>query len=254
MSSSSTPSSPPPAKRYCPLLIAQEPGTRLDELKAYYTFYGYQIKDEGAFRTLMGVALEEIRKAEPVLSRLIGLEEKFRRDQKEATFQSAKDAYKATRKAIELPCLSHTHPHRYYLLSRVVTPLIVANERVVESLLASCDGQAKIQDLGAGECEQTQARLEKLRLHEDPSEQLELSLQRKPSKSAYIRGSYMEMQKLRTASSDVFSYGALKTIFSYIDQESLQFPSLQHLVVGHFAVVVFEVILIHNLFRFVRLS
>lgn len=160
---------------------------------------------------------------------------KFDFQRKETTYNDIKAVHKGC--SIDFNS-SRKRRKTYTILNRAVTPLILANERVVESLMQIAEDVAlKIEEVPI------EAKMEKLSIQELMPD---LQLQRKPSKSVNVKRSYLEMSRLRSVLSDVFSIASLKAIFSYVDYESLRFPTPHFVVIGHFASIVFQVILIYE--------
>ncbi len=223
-------------------LFSEKPAeTRVDELASYFSFYGFTIIDTGCFQSMMRVLLAECKKAEHVIQNMWELEKKYAIAKHEAAFNHIKEMHKGYSFDL-LP--SKKRRRTYTILNRAVTPLIMANEKLVESMLspspAESGPQLLPQDLPL------EAQMAKMSIQDLLSP--DLMLQRKPSKSVNVKRSYLEMHRLRSAPNDIFSVASLKAIFSYVDYESLRFPAPHFIVIGHFAAVVFEVFTLCFLF------
>ncbi len=192
-----------------------------------------------AFSTLIKALIAEAKNAEENFVSLRELDHKFKFTQKENVYKTYKaldkdysglvGAARGKRKSKKVP--------RYFILNRVVTPLVLANEKVVDSFLRRPESPPPADILPNPDI--LQESIQRMTIIDDLPD---LTLQRRASKSVNIKRSYMEMQKLAsTGPSDLFSVAALKAMFAHIDYEALKFDNLNHVVVNHFAAVVFEV-------------
>ncbi len=214
--------------------------TRTQELRAYYEFYGYEVCNPAAFATLMRALLAESKCAENNILSLKELDHKFKWAQKENVYKAFKALDKdysglvggarGKKKSKKVP--------RYFILNRVVTPLVLANERVIESFLRHAESPPATDLLPSPEV-LLQESIQRMSILDDDLP--ELQMQRKPSKSLNIKRSYMEMQRIASGPSDLFSVAALKAIFAHIDYEALKFDNLSCIAVSHFAAIVFEI-------------
>lgn len=184
------------------------------------------------------------KEAEAAITSHKNLDKAFQLMQKEKEFMNSKSIYK------EYLCdITHqkkkTAPTKYIIKSRIVIPLMVANERVVE--LFAKEEQSMV------EVSTPEKLLEPLPVAEK-FEHMSISDQRegaRQSKSLKVKRSYMEMQKVDAANFDLFSVGVLNAIFAYIDFNSLKMPEKdQYTTIGHFAALIYEVsVNIHKQYR-----
>ena len=213
-------------------LFSKKPTTtRIEELSSYFSFYGYEVADAECFQAVMSALLEECKKAEYVITNMKELEKKYSILKLETAFNNIKDMHKGYSFDL-LP--SRKRRRTYTILNRAVTPLILASEKMVESLLLNPEEILQKYDDHSLETQMAQMTIEDILSPET-------QIQRKASRSLNVKRSYLEMHRLRAAPNDVFSVASLKAIFSYLDYESLKFPTPRFVVIRHFAAVVFQV-------------
>lgn len=179
----------------------------------------------------MGMFLGEIRDAEKVVAGVKEVERKYKLEARETAYTRVKAMYKG--------CSFDKVPQKkrrrtYCILNRPVTPLIFANEKLIESLLNGEESTAKDPSDPARILEQ----IDRLTLEDLMPD---LQAQRKSSKSVNVKRTYLEMHRLRGVPDSLFSADALKSIFTFIDYESMKFAAPHCIVVGHLAAIVFEV-------------
>lgn len=182
----------------------------------------------------MKIFLVEAEKADTMLQTIKANEDKFKKTQIEKTYLDLTKKGKDYSGMVNSKKKSRTK--HYYILNRVVSPLIIAEERIVHSFDPHTPATPETQ--GFLQIENIQDSFEKLSLVEElPGTKLPA----KTVKSACIKRSFIEMQKTQSSRHDVFSAPSLKSIFAYIDYEAMKLPKIQYIVTGHFAAVVFEV-------------
>ena len=180
----------------------------------------------------MEVVLDKIAEAELTVANYKGLDRKYQLIQKENAYNNMKNIYKEYSCDIGHKKKSHL-PAKYIIMNRVVTPLLIANEKVVELFIKEEDAPIE-----CGEYGHVEVKLQNMTLKDEASE--------KPLKgqstSLKVKRSFMEMQKLDSINFDLFPAGVLSAIFTYVDYQSLKQPDLsQYNVIGHFAVMIYGV-------------
>ncbi len=190
---------------------------------------------------MIGMFIAETKNAEKVVADVKEVERKYRMDVREAAYKHIKEMYKG--------CSFDKIPQKkrrrtYCILNRSVTPLIFANEKLVESFLSVDESVPRLGQTGK-ECSkeipeavQIEDRIDKLTLEDMMPD---LQMQRRPSKSVNVKRTYLEMNRVRTVPSDLFSIEALKSIFTFVDYESIKFATPHYIVVGHLAAIMFEI-------------
>ena len=122
-------------------------------------------------------------------------------------------------------------------MGRVITPLLLANERIEPF-------QEDVQPMETGgdppSVGRVEAKLEKMSINDEAEKTA-----KGPANSLKVKRNMMQMKKLDSANYDLFSVGVLHAIFAYIDYNSIKLPdSAQYNVIGHFAVVIYEVLVL----------
>ena len=216
---------------------------QIDELEAYYSFYGHHIGDPAMFSVLMTQLLALTPVATDAITKFVAFENNYQLMQKGKLAANLKTLYKETAHNI---VHKKTHPIKYVLRNRIVSPLMLANVRVVEQYFHTSEPM----DMGS-DTSKVEANLEQMSIQENECAAVAAVAAtmiqpdaKGQSKSLKIKRSFMEMQKLESANYDLFSIGVLNAIFAYMDYQSGKVPennSQQYSVIGHFAVVLYEI-------------
>jgi hypothetical protein len=224
---------------------------RLNEIKAYFVYYGFEVKDEARFQELMLVLIAAAKDAAQKVDKFREGERFIQLLQYEKTYNGLKEDSKD-----EAGCVnwqkSKSSPTKYIMFNRVITPLLIATETVVESPLpadlsrspapapaSSSDMKGLgMSQLTSGECEKLQECFQKLTIE---AEAPDFTLARKHSRSLRLKRSYMEMQKVDVAPESILTVRMLKAVFAYLDYESGKFSSPQHIIIGQLVTLIYEV-------------
>ncbi len=210
---------------------------RVEELEAYYQFYGYHVGDPASFTTLMEQLLSRITEAAAAIEKFQAFETTYQRMQKEKAVTNLKALYK---EAAHDTSRKKTHPIKYLLPNRVVSPLMLANVRVVEQYFPKSEPMECEKDSTA----KVETKFEQMCIQDDDvMDPKPVPAAKGPqSNSLKAKRSFMEMQKLESANYDLFSIGVLNAIFGYMDYQSAKVPdTTQYSVVGRFVVDLYEV-------------
>lgn len=196
---------------------------RINDLKAYFSFYGYIVEDCKVFKETMGAFLKEAIKAEKVIEEIEEHERKFRLASKEKKFKEMQEICKgqADIRLDEEPKRKSLH-----ILNRPVTLLLSADEKV--------EAYETIRPTQAIE-----SQLEQMKITEFPV--LEPDTTKRASTSVYLKRSRPEFES-DYSTPDNFTELALKVIFSYLDYGLYKLEESSFIVVGNFAILVIEVI------------
>lgn len=196
---------------------------RIDELSSYFSFYGIEVADKKCFNDIVQMLFQEVTKNKSVIENLYEMDNKCSVERKNNLYNEIKTLHKNYTNDLTFP---KKYKKTYMILNRPITPLLLANEQLVEMIENTSQ-------------QQLETKMEELSIEEllEPN----LQLHRKPSKSMNIKRSYLEVSKVRVPSPNVFSETSMKAIFSYVDCESLKFPKPQFIVIKDFVVLIFEV-------------
>jgi len=197
---------------------------RVDDLKSYCAFYGYNVEDYKHFIELITIFLKEAAKVEKIIEGIEEDERKLRLAGKEKKFKEMQECYKD----LSYNKL-HPEPARksHNILNRPVTLLLSADEKMVESYETMNPSQS------------LESQLDRLTITEFSFPDLEVK--RRTSTSVYLKRSRPELTPA-VQSANNFSESALKVIFSYLDYGSFKFTNPDFIVVGNFAILVIEVL------------
>jgi hypothetical protein len=188
--------------------------------------------------TLFQVAPEELKK----------IEEK-RQDRKALRlleYAKAYNAIKSTSKGVDSNFCSLKKANqgkpKFIFLNRVVTPLLIAYEKAVESLLPSSEFPSDtLTSVTSSETDKIQENFLKLSIEDSVPD---FNYQRKQSLSVKLKRSYREMQKIDSSLESLLSLSLLNSVFAYLDYESCKFSNPQCIIIGKLATVMYEVMCI----------
>ncbi len=189
------------------------------------------------FNTLMQTLLEKSKEAENAIKSLRALNLSYQQMQKEKTYNNLKTLYKESSWDAASRKKHSAAPVKYMIMGRVVTPLLLANERVEMFVRESEPAEAEDRDVR--ECGHVEVKLQHMSIKDEASE---VPLGKSQASSLKVKRSYTEMHKVDSANYDLFSVGVLNAIFAYIDHQCMKLSDLaQFNVIGRFAVVIYEV-------------
>lgn len=196
---------------------------RINDLKAYFSFYGYIVEDCGAFKEAMGTFFKEAIKTEKIIEGIEEHERKFRLASKEEKFKEMQEIYKS-----QTDPRLNKEPKRksLHILNRPVTLLLSADEKI--------EAYETIRPTQAIE-----SQLERMKITEFPV--FESDITRRTSTSVYLKRSKPKLESDYSAP-DNFTEFTLKVIFSYLDYGLYKLEEPSFIVVGNFAILVIEVI------------
>lgn len=159
------------------------------------------------------------------------LDLKFQLNQKGNAYKNVKSLVKES--ITEMKPKLKNSPPKYIIMGRVLTPLLVANERIKESF-------ENIPEKSAADSSHIQDQLQQMEICDNNEKE-----EKKHATSLKVKRSCVEMNKLLDANIDIFPMGVLKAILCYADYNSLQQPlKIEPMTIGHFSTLTCEVIII----------
>lgn len=176
---------------------------------------------------------EELKKAE-----IYSLE---KRNAQLAEYEKAYNSVKASAKEKESSFCwqkSRLGKPKFIFHNRVVTPLLVAYEKAVESLVAANPGTSDLPQIKPIDTGKIEESFLKLKIEDTGPD---FNMQRKQSQSVKLKRSYMEMQKIDSSLESLIPLNLLYALFTYLDFESFKFINPQCIIIGKFATVLYEV-------------
>ena len=207
------------------------------------------------FSKLMDTLLIASKEQELSISGMLNIDNMFLKEQKKEEYKKTVSVCKVYQAELSSKKKKATPTH-YVIKDGKVTPLLVANERVVELFPKIEAEEEKMIDIDKGrssensrECRQVEneiaagqneAKLQKLTLKE---KSIIGSEDKKKPDSLKVKRCFMEMQKIDSVNNyDLFPEVMLRAIFAFIDYKLLDMPDLVPVkTAGHFAVVTYEV-------------
>ena len=211
---------------------------RIMKLEQYYDFYGYHIGDPTVFVELATEFLSHTEKIYADILKLRSSKNSDELSQKAKIVNNLKNLYKEVK-------FDHSYrKSKYYIFNnRIVTPLLLANLKIAEHYSVEKTGpdsnmEEKFKHLNLGDgCKELVKPVSEQGPHSMKQNQKSI----KPGPQSMKR-SYKEMQKVTTDNYDMFSPEALSAIFAYMDYLAMRMTEKsQCLIIGHFAVVLYEV-------------
>ena len=204
----------------------------INKLEKYYEFYGYHISDPVTFNDLMAQLVSQTEKVYITVTKYRSLMDSYKLSQKSKIANNLRKLYKET--TFDQFKVKSRH---YIFQNRIITPLIVANVKTREDSIPK--------EFNLPDDQSIEAKFEDLNISEElkmKGQPLSTKVPSTSLDSPTQKRTYLEMNKSTLTNFDIFSAGMLNVIFSYSDYLfSTSIDNDKFFVIGHFAVVLYEI-------------
>jgi hypothetical protein len=188
----------------------------------------------------MTILFDKAKESRKIIISSRELDKKYKLIEAEKTYMNVKMLLKES-PAENKPKLHHL-PTKYIIMGRIITPLLLANERIVEKSTIEKDKEPVNEikkEICIGNCN-VQEKMQQMSICEENEDYKE---EKKQGNSVKLKRGYSEMNKLDSTEIDIFPMPVLKAILAYMDYQMLrQNIKIQSTSIGHFSVVILEVL------------